>query len=299
MKIFIIGVTGFIGLPIAKSFVRNGHKVYGLTRSESKAKELIKEEVFPIVANVDEIETWIENIIDMDVIVEAVGGTANISVLSKKILENVVEKVKNIRKSNSKIVYIYSSGTWVHGNNDINNIKHDVSPVINSIPLVSWRSELEQKVINSNDINGIVIRPGLLYGKSGSLLDPLFTMALNGKIEWVGDNNTRWSLIHCDDLAELYIKVAESFIIAKGNIFDAVNNSSESVDDIIKNLIKISNANPNYKYVKPKNRLEEALSFTNITHPTLARDLLKWYPKKLSLVDGMQQYYNSWNAYKN
>ena len=36
--------TGFVGNPVALAYVRAGHDVYGVTRSESKAKELQAEE---------------------------------------------------------------------------------------------------------------------------------------------------------------------------------------------------------------------------------------------------------------
>lgn len=51
MKVIIIGATGFIGLPAAQAFVRAGHIVYGVTRSQSKANSLAKEEIIPIVAD--------------------------------------------------------------------------------------------------------------------------------------------------------------------------------------------------------------------------------------------------------
>ena len=36
--------SGFIGLPVARAFVRAGHVVYGLTRSLQKAKQLAADE---------------------------------------------------------------------------------------------------------------------------------------------------------------------------------------------------------------------------------------------------------------
>ena len=42
---YILGSAGgFIGLPIAQALVRAGHQVFGQTRSQNKAKQLIAEE---------------------------------------------------------------------------------------------------------------------------------------------------------------------------------------------------------------------------------------------------------------
>jgi nucleoside-diphosphate-sugar epimerase len=51
MKVIIIGATGFIGMPAAQAFVRAGHIVYGVTRSQSNAAALAKEEIVPVVAD--------------------------------------------------------------------------------------------------------------------------------------------------------------------------------------------------------------------------------------------------------
>ena len=42
--LFFDSATGFIGLPAAQALVRAGHYVYGLTRSQQKAKQLAAEE---------------------------------------------------------------------------------------------------------------------------------------------------------------------------------------------------------------------------------------------------------------
>jgi nucleoside-diphosphate-sugar epimerase len=43
--------SGFIGLPIAQALVRAGHQVFGQTRSQKKAKQLIAEESRPATIN--------------------------------------------------------------------------------------------------------------------------------------------------------------------------------------------------------------------------------------------------------
>jgi hypothetical protein len=99
-----------------------------------------------------------------------------------------------------KLTYIYTSGTWVHGD-DRNNIVTDTS-ALNPPDLVSWRPKREQDVINSSILNGIVIRPALLYGRSGSLLAPFFKSASDGNVWYPGTPGGRFAVIHTDDLAD-------------------------------------------------------------------------------------------------
>ena len=117
--------------------------------------------------------------------------------------------------------------------------------------LVAWRPEQEQRVISNPHLNGIVIRPSLLYGRSGSLLASLFRRAYDGKVTWPGEPGGRLALIHRDDLAEVYVLAAEKAAIAAGKIFDASNDVSESTDAFLQRLVEVSGAQGPYEYLKP------------------------------------------------
>ena len=61
-------------------------------------------------------------------------------------------------------------------------------------------------------------------------------------------------MIHTDDLAALYVLVAERATVAAGKIFDAANNTTESVDELLAKLVTVSGAKGPYEYVSPTNR---------------------------------------------
>jgi len=73
MKVIVLGASGFIGFPIAQALTRAGHIVYGLTRSEAKAKQFAAEEIIPVVGQ-PESDSWHSLISTADVIIEAVRG---------------------------------------------------------------------------------------------------------------------------------------------------------------------------------------------------------------------------------
>jgi len=208
-----------------------------------------------------------------------------------------VEAVSKKRDPNYKISYIFTSGTWVHGNSDQRNgfPADERAPPRKSADLVTWRAIFEKQVLSNPDINGIVLRPALLYGRSMSLLEGLFKQAMAGKIEWIGAPGGRYSLIHGDDLADLYVRIGEGAPIYKGMTFDAANPQSESVDDILAKLAQVSGCK-GYTYRTPENTFEIAMTTTSFSRPTLGRALMGWVPKKIGLVDGMAIYYNTYVA---
>ncbi|KAH9942891.1 NAD(P)-binding protein [Amylocystis lapponica] len=294
MRVIVLGATGFIGLPVAQAFVRAGHIVYGVTRSASKAKALAAEEIIPVVGDYNDTAVWTPLVAKLDAIIDAVGGI-QLNVLSPLILHAVADAVKQYRPTHApKLTFIATSGTWVHGDNR-KDIVTDTTPITNPIDLTSWRPPHEQDVINNPAINGIVIRPALLYGRSGSLFAPMFKTAHEGEVRWYGPAGGRMALIHCDDLANVYLLAAEKGSIVKGHIFDAANDITESTDDVLNKLVEVSGAK-GYKYLEPTNLFEVALNTTHLLRPYLARALLGWQPRKAGLVDHLDIYYSAWKA---
>lgn len=120
-------------------------------------------------------------------------------------------------------------------------------------------------MVSGQDLNGIVIRPSVLYGTSGSLLvgnafEPALKAAKKGEaFEVVAHPDTRFLTIHQDDLADLYLRLAERVCslstplqglpnqllqapIAKGQAFVGANPQSERYADILDAVVRVSGA---------------------------------------------------------
>jgi nucleoside-diphosphate-sugar epimerase len=186
-------------------------------------------------------------------VIEAVGGSADVKTISPAILSAVSNAAKELRPQGApKLTYIYTSGTWVHGDNRT-DVVNDSTPITSPPEIVAWRPNLEQAVISDKVLNGLVIRAGLLYGRSGSLFAPFFKSASEGNVWYPGTPGGRFALIHTDDLAKLFLKAVERPDIAGGLIFDAANDQTESADDVLATLVKVSGATKPYEYRKPAN----------------------------------------------
>ena len=248
--------------------------------------------------------------------IECVGGTAAVSEkLSAEILAAVSNAARELRPQGSpKLTYIYTSGCWVHGDSR-NEIITDTTPIRLPLELVAWRPAREQQVINDNTLNGFVIRPGIVYGRSGSVFAPFFQSASEGHVWYPGTPGGRFALVHTDDLADLYLRATEKAAICGGLIFDVVNDYTESIDDVLSALVKVSGAKGPYEYRPPTNCVflphrfelmliisalflvyEVALGASTLLRPYLARALLGWRPSKPGLVDGLAIYYAAWKA---
>ncbi|KAK7000191.1 NAD(P)-binding protein [Favolaschia claudopus] len=292
MQVLILGGTGFIGLSAAQALVRKGYTVYVLARSEVKEKILAAEEIIPISGDVSS-DSWIPLIATLDVIIETVTASPE---SSRSVFERIEQAAAELRPPGSPpLSYIYTSGTWVHGDSRTTTVT-DTTPIVIPAKLVAWRPAIEQLVVTSTVLNGIVIRPALLYGRSASIFGMLFKAAAEGKVSWPGTPGGRYALVHADDLAELYVLCAEKASVVGGKIFDGANSTTESVDDLLEKLVRVSGAKAPYEYREPADPFEKAITTTTLLRPYLANALLGWTPKKQGFVDGLEMYYAAWQA---
>ena len=78
--------------------------------------------------------------------------------------------------------------------------------------LTKWRLPHERHILStasSTSLSANIIRPSLLYGYSGSITAELMESARSGEVKWAGKGDERIATVHADDLAELFVLVAE------------------------------------------------------------------------------------------
>lgn len=197
---------------------------------------------------------WLPPLIPtLDVIIDALGGSVDLSKIGDVLLQATINLVEKHRpKGAPKISYIYTSGVWLYGDSRT-EVVTDTTPTTRCLPFVQWRHIQEQKTVKSEVVNGIVIRPSLLYGRSGSHLGPFFKSASEGKVIWKGAPGGRLATIHADDIAELYLLASVKGQLVGGQIFAATNDATESVEDLLQKLVQVSGAKGPFEYVKPDN----------------------------------------------
>ncbi|PPQ76381.1 hypothetical protein CVT26_015389 [Gymnopilus dilepis] len=295
-SLLTLSASGFIGFPAAQALVRAGHYVVGQTRSAEKAKQLAVEEIIPLVADVTNPSQWIEIVKDLDAVIDCVGG--DVKSLGEIIFTAVREAAQTHRPQGApKLTYIYTSGAWVHGDNRT-DIVTDTTPIVKSADLVAWRPEHERQVAHDTILNGFVIRPALMYGRSASIFALFFKSAAEGKVWFPGTPGGRLAVLHTDDLADLYVKATERAVLCGGLIIDAANDTTESTDDFLRALVEVSGASGPYEYTQPTNLFEVAIGTTVLLRPYLAKSLLGWQPRKPGLIDGLPVYYGAWKAHE-
>jgi len=298
MKIFITGATGYIGFAVAKTFRRAGHQVIGLTRSKEKAKLLAKEEIEPITGSLQNPDEFIKVAEQSNIIIHAAVDYNN---NTEELDRNMIERFIDAAKKSTKIEkLIYTSGTWVYGSSE--EILTEESE-INPIKTVNWRPAIDRLVIDNPYLNGIVIRPGCVYGGQGDMTNDLFDSVINkNSVNIIGDGSNRWPMVHVDDLAYAYLLAAEKDV--SNTAFNIVEETSASINEIIAGIKRLSNDRielnfiPLEKAIHNMGNLAEALAINQTFDASSARNTLGWLPKHDGFLNDLEIYYSSWKAYQ-
>ncbi len=300
MKVFVTGASGYIGFNVACALRRAGHEVYGLVRSEQNAARLRRHEIQPVLGSMQRQDSFKAVASQCAVLVHcAVDDQADTFMLDRTTVEALIGYGEF--GAQPKTV-IYTSGVWVYGATHGRLVDETVAPA--PAKLVARRAATEALVIEAKHVRGIVIRPGIVYGRQGGLTAQWFAAAVRsggaGPFEVVGDGRQHWAMVHVDDLADLYVRAAESGL--KGEIFNAVDRSRTSVRELAEAAARAAGHTGEIHYVpvaeaaKALGDLAECLALDQFVDGRKAERVLGWRPRHGGFVEEAAIYFESWKA---
>jgi nucleoside-diphosphate-sugar epimerase len=189
MKVLIIGATGYIGSHVAAAFSNAGHQVSVLQRPGGRQAP---DPYSPVAGDLAEPASLTAAASGFDRVVQAGPPLGDDSDLTA---------AEALLAAGSPV--IYTTGAAVLGSGS----GHEDSPP-DPHPVAAGRPAIEQRVLAAG---GWVIRPGMVYGNGGGLVHGLLTAkaAERGTGVYIGEPGVRWPVVQVEDLAALYVAVAE------------------------------------------------------------------------------------------
>jgi len=299
MKIFVTGASGYIGFAVSSALAAAGHHVVGLVRSPEKAKLVASAEIEPLLGTMSEPSSYAKTAVDCHVLVHCAAEYTprfhELDLLTIKTLVNAAKESRSPRK------IVYTSGVWLYGSTG--NTAVDEASLLNPVAYVVKRIKTEEFVLQANDgkVKTLLIRPGCVYGGSGSLTAEWFESATKkGAAEIIGNGSYRWTMVHVQDLANLYLRAIESSY--GGEIFNGTDRSRFTVMECAQAASKAAGKKgkvrsiPLAKARKMMGPLADCLTLDQHVDSGKAVRLLGWQPRHGGFVDGVNRYYTAWKA---
>ena len=205
MNIFILGGTGLIGRAVATVLAVDGHQVTGLARTTQAIKTLRNNNINPLAGDLRIPTEWLDTAQSYDAFIQcAATWDDNMADVDLAITHRIIESSKH---RTTPLRVLYTGGCWLFGKTG-DNIAVDTDHRPGFKPF-DWMLRSADLLMSAPCISAAIIHPAMVYDGVQGAMARYHTSAANGEaIEIWGDANTRWPLIHANDLGRAYSHIA-------------------------------------------------------------------------------------------
>ncbi|ATB47102.1 NAD-dependent epimerase/dehydratase family protein [Corallococcus macrosporus] len=284
MRTLVTGATGYIGSAVVDALARAGHHVLGLARSDDARRKLAARGVQALAGDLAEAAGLAALTEQVDAIVWT--ATTNSEAVDAPAVAAALRAMEGTGKR-----FIYTSGVWVHG--DTRGAVVDEDSPLEAAELVAWRPAVEQRVLSAPGVRGVVIRPGIVYGRTGGIPMMLAASARDdGAARYVGTGENRWPVVFIEDLAQLYVRALEQ--APAGTVLVAVQGPSVQVKEIATAASEGAGARGNTRAWpledarKQFGAFADALALDQQLTSRRAEQLLGWTPRGPGILEELR-----------
>lgn len=200
-RVFLLGGTGLIGSAIADDLVRHGYRVRALARSEAAARTLAEKGAEPVAGDLRAPEGWIGSVHDADAVIQVAGTfTDDMAEVDRTVVEALVDAAA---RRPDRLRVLHTGGCWDYGATG-DAVADDATPY-NPIEPFDRFVENGDRLLSAPGIDGVIVHPAMVYHRDGGAIDTYLEDARAGRrLEIWGAPETRWPVVHRDDLATAY-----------------------------------------------------------------------------------------------
>jgi uncharacterized protein YbjT (DUF2867 family) len=204
MKLALTGSTGFIGSHILTELQEHDHQVTALVRDDAQADIVAGRGAVPAVIDLYDRPAVVRLLEDADAAIHTASpGDETSANLDTAVADAAIDAFAGTGKP-----YIQIGGLWVYGDNT--SITEESA--FKAPPLVAWKEPIERRILDTEDMRGVLIVSSVAYGDGAGALPGLLLASPrndDGDLIMIGTGQQHWSTVHVADLAHFFRLVLE------------------------------------------------------------------------------------------
>ncbi|HAS8530583.1 TPA: NAD-dependent epimerase/dehydratase family protein [Vibrio vulnificus] len=288
MKIFISGVTGYVGRNLAKHFIGGAHEVIGLARDLTKS--LFLEELGVKVFHGDlHSNNLSEGLVGCDVVIHTAADTDHKNISATQYDTNVLgtKQLLSAAKSSGvkRFIHISTDSVLLTGK-AICNANEEQSYPQKPVGHYSETKRLAEEVVlneKSDDFNVIIVRPRFVWGRDDTTAMPQILKAITDKkFAWIDGGEYKTSMTHVGNLCIAIDRAVERG--TSGETYFVSDDDDRSFRDVITALVEA------HGLVVPTNSVPRIVPLTIAKLDNVCRQFL---PRSIPLPVTMQEFSTS------
>jgi len=228
MRVLVLGGTGSIGSAIVRELLAAGHHVLGLARSANSARILSEQGVSIVSGDIRDPSAWSGIITEVDGVIHAAATfSQDMDEIDKELVCALIDAAKH---ASAPPRFIYTGGCWLYGETG-DSVATEDTPFH---PIGPFASAIDSgtMITATPYLEGMIVHPAMVYERDGGVFGRFAEEAKSGvQIGMVGSAQTRWPLVHKDDLAVLYRLVLEKGL--RGSSYNGATEHGVRVGDIV------------------------------------------------------------------
>lgn len=233
MRLFITGITGFVGEAARRELQGRGHGLWALVRSEEAAAALRAKDVIPVLGALEDPKSYESALREVEGVVHLAAEIAT-QRDPKKIWDTNVDGTRALLDAASDkghAVFLFVS-TVVTGDGGGRTLDEMTEFGARTTYGISKREgeRLVLRATKAGRVQGVILRPSHVYGPGGWYADVVRDMK-RGLFRIPGKGDNWWDMVHVDDVAQAIRLCVET--PAPGEIFHVVDDEPVTMNDFI------------------------------------------------------------------
>ncbi len=235
MKIFVTGITGFVGGSVANYFASLGHEVTGIGRSD-KLPSHISDKCSYMQADIRNPLPAIE----ADIIIHAAGLASDTASLKDLYSVNVqgTQHILDAGKKIKHIIYISSSSVYQFNKCPMKEL--EAGSNLNELSNYGKSKLLSEKLfLGRNKNRTTILRPRAIYGRHDQSLLPRLTKLVKGNTLFLPAHLSKnISLTHIDNLI-LAIELSIKNQLLSHDVFNVADKEVYDLNQVLTTLLPL------------------------------------------------------------